>query len=331
MNPPAAALDRACAVAEDDPGFVVTAGAADTVDRLADRDFAGGVLVRVNPGVGAGHHEKVVTGTNPKFGVPAARLDAVLERTVAAGLDLRGIHAHVGSGMLGDDRDAYERFCRRMRSFVRDAPVVVETVDLGGGFGVPYRADDPPLDVGAIAETVRDTFSDLDVDLVVEPGRYVVADAGVLLGRVNTVKATPDRVVIGTDVGMTTLLRPALYDAYHPLRVVVDGGAELATRPEARCLVGGPICESSDVLADDRHLPRPERGDLLAVGNAGAYGYEMALQFHSQPRPAAVAIEDDEVRLVRRREDVTDVTATEVGAQAYDSPQGDHPSDRSTD
>jgi diaminopimelate decarboxylase len=308
VNPPADGLDYACEVAAEHPGLVVTAGAADTVDRLADRGFAGRLFVRVNPGVGAGHHEKVVTGTNPKFGVPADRVPDVLARAADRGLDVRGIHGHVGSGMLDGDLPTYREFCRRMVRFVRESPVELETVDLGGGLGVPYRPDEEPVSLASVAETVRDAFSDVDVDLVLEPGRFVVADAGVLLARVNTVKSTPGETVVGVDAGMTTLLRPALYDAYHPVALV---GVDATDRDPVTCSVSGPICESSDVLARERHLPAPERGDLLAVGNAGAYGYEMALAFHSQPRPATVAVDGEREAVARERETVAGLTRLE--------------------
>ncbi|MFB6217636.1 MAG: diaminopimelate decarboxylase, partial [Halobacteriaceae archaeon] len=152
----------------------------------------------------------------------------------------------------------------------------------------------------------REAAGELDATLKLEPGRYVVADAGVLLTRVNTVKDTPETTVVGVDASMTTLIRPALYDAYHAVRNVTDPGA-----PVEECTVGGPVCESSDVFCTDRPIPRPARGDLLAVGNAGAYGYEMASTFHSQPRPAEVALDGGDARVVRRRETVEDILALE--------------------
>ncbi len=310
VNPPASALDHACEIASESPDFTLTAGARDTVDRLADRGFAGRMLLRVNPDIGAGHHEKVITGTNPKFGVPADRVPEVLARATERGLDVRGLHAHAGSGMLGDEMDEHRRFCRRMANFAREAPLRIETIDIGGGLGVPYHETDQPLDLDAVAEATRQAFAEMDAELVLEPGRYVVADAGLLLTRVNTIKPTPETLVVGVDAGMTTLLRPALYGAYHPLRnLAPDAGR----REPVECMVGGPICESSDVLARGRVLPEPERDDLLAIGNAGAYGYEMTLQFHSQPRPATIALTGDEAVLARRRETVEDITHLEQG------------------
>lgn len=307
VNPPAADLNHVVALAGERPGFTVTVGARDTMDRLAERGFDGRLCVRVNPGVGGGHHEHVATGADITFGVPFDRAaDAIEDATER--FDVVGIHAHAGSGISGDDLDAHRTLVERMGNLARDVAVDLEFVDVGGGFGVPYRADDPPLDLHAVADATREALGDVDARLAVEPGRYLVADAGVLLTRVNTVKPTPEGTVVGVDAGMTTLARRALYGAYHELRNLA---ADADDRDEEPVTVAGPICESADVLAEDRPLSRPERGDLLAIGNAGAYGYEMASQYNSRPRPATVALDGDESAVARRRETIADVTALE--------------------
>src|SRR5699024_7105109 len=180
----------------------------------------------------------------------------------------------------------------------------LEFVDVGGGFGVPYRQDEPPLDLHIVAGATRDAIGEIDARLAIEPGRYVVADAGVLLTTVNTVKSTPKTTIVGVDAGTTTLLRPALYDAFHPMTAHADRGTDPVT-------VTGPICESSDVLCTDRPLGVPERGDVVAIGNAGAYGYEMASTYNSRPRPAEVVLSDGTSRVARRRETLADLTRLE--------------------
>ncbi len=305
VNPPDPDLDYAVELWESHPGLTVTVGAASSLDRLAERGYDGRLCLRVNPGVGMGHHEKVATGSHPKFGVPYDRVPDVLA-SARERFDVVGLHGHAGSGILErEDLDAHGRYVERMADLA-DEVGPLEFVDLGGGFGVPYREDEAPLDLPAAAGRVREAFADVDARLALEPGRYLVADAGVLLARVNTVKETPETTVVGVDASMTTLIRPALYDAYHAVRNVTSPDA----RPES-VTVGGPVCESSDVLAADRELPRPAYGDLLAVGNAGAYGYEMASTFHSQPRPAEVVVAGDEARVARRRETVDDLLAYE--------------------
>ncbi|MES3160333.1 MAG: diaminopimelate decarboxylase [Halorubrum sp.] len=342
VNPPARDLAYVVDVADREPELTVTAGAVDTLDRLAERGYEGRICIRVNPGVGAGHHEKVRTGAAAKFGIPYDRA-ATAAREAAERFEVVGIHAHAGSGIDSDGLDDHRSLVSRLGDLTREltgsdgtetfedsngpegvetgdeaadaAPLDLEYVDVGGGFGVPYHEDEPPLDLQAVAEATREAVSPLPtgVDLAVEPGRYVVADAGVLLTRVNTVKPTPGETVVGVDAGMTDLLRPAMYDAYHPIRNLGRAGAAVPPddRPATPVTVAGPICETGDTLCNGRPLARPKRGDLLAVGIAGAYGYEMASQYNSRPRPAEVALEADNATQVRRREHLADLTAVE--------------------
>jgi len=306
VNPPAQDLDYVLDAAPEST-FVV--GARDTIDRLAERGFAGRLALRVHPGVGAGHSDYVATGADAKFGVPHDEAPDVLGEAADRGFDVVGIHAHVGSGMLDDaDVESHREVVERLATVARESPVDLSFVDVGGGFGVPYHPDEEPLDLEAVAATTRDVLADVDAELVVEPGRYLVADAGVLLTEVNTVKSTDDATLAGVDAGMTTLLRPALYGAHHEVQSLA---ADAAERDEDLVSVVGPICESTDVLAEDRRLPRPERSDLLAVGNAGAYGIEMASQYNSRPRPAVVAVEGGDDRLVRVRDELPTLTAPE--------------------
>jgi len=193
---------------------------------------------------------------------------------------------------------------REVSAAVDDADL--EFVDVGGGFGVPYREDEEPLNMGQGADAVYEALGDLDARLELEPGRYVVADAELILTRVNTVKETPETTVVGVDASLATLIRPAMFDSYHPIRNV-----SAPEREPIPCSVGGPCCTSADVFCTDRPIARPERNGLLAIGNAGAYGYELANQFHSQPRPAEVALDAEGARVVRRRETMADVTRVE--------------------
>ncbi|WP_458185109.1 diaminopimelate decarboxylase [Haladaptatus sp. NG-WS-4] len=303
VNPPAADLDTVVELIDEYPGLTITVGAAETVDRLAARGYDGRLCLRVNPDVGAGHHEKVRTGADAKFGVPYDRAASVLAAT-ADDFDVVGIHAHAGSGISGDDLGNHRELVSRMGELARSLDFSLEFVDVGGGFGVPYHPDEPPLDLDAVASAIRDALGDVGATLVVEPGRYLVADAGVLLTRVNTVKKTPETTVVGVDAGMTTLARPALYDAHHHVRNLAGDG------PAVETTIAGPICESSDSFGDHR-IADPQRDDLLAVGNAGAYGYEMASQYNSRPRPAVVVVDGERTAVAHRRETLSDVTATE--------------------
>ncbi|SEH12590.1 diaminopimelate decarboxylase [Natronorubrum sediminis] len=337
VNPPARDLEWVVDAWEEYPDLTITVGAEDTIDRLEERGYDGRLCLRVNPGIGAGHHEKVQTGAAAKFGVPAERAVDVLADAASRGFDVVGIHAHVGSGVSSDQLDDHREFVSRMGDLARDVNKALEGdgglefVDVGGGFGVPYREEDQPLDLEAVGDATRDALGDVDARLTIEPGRYFVADAGVLLTAVNTVKEARDTLAVGVDAGMTALLRPAMYDAYHPIRnltAAIEGEQYGASdngggRETVAQTIAGPICESGDVFCENRHLPVSERTDVLAIGNAGAYGYEMANQYNSRPRPASIVLEGEDVRLVRQRETLEDVTRLE--REARDSePSANH-------
>ncbi|MCU4925374.1 diaminopimelate decarboxylase [Halobacteria archaeon AArc-dxtr1] len=306
VNPPAHDLDYAVDLADGAPGLTITIGATDTLDRLAERGYDGRIAIRINPGIGTGHHEKVATGADAKFGIPYEQVPEVADR-VREEFELVGLHAHAGSGVLTADLEDHCRAIERVGEMARrvdDADL--EFVDVGGGYGVPYREEEPPLDLEKTAEMVRDAVGDLDAQLKLEPGRYIVADAGLILTEVNTIKETPDTTVVGVDASLSTLIRPAMFGSYHPMLNVTA-----PDREPHEVTVGGPVCTSADVFAHDRPIARPERGDVLAIGNAGSYGYELANQFHSQPKPAEVALEGGEARIARRRETLDDVTRLE--------------------
>lgn len=299
VNPPARDLDHVLANAHD---FVLTIGAVDTLERAVERGYTGRLCVRVNPGVGAGHHAKVTTGDAPQFGIPTNRVSDVCERIrTETDCELVGLHAHAGSGISGDDLSAHRELVRRVSGLGVEVGGL-EFVAVGGGFGVPYHPEEPALDLEAVADATREAFG-AGPQLAIEPGRYLVADSGVLLTAVTAVKSTPETTVVGVDAGMTTLLRPALYDAFHEICSLATDRDE-----QTSCLVAGPICETSDVLARDCELPDPRRGDILAVGNAGAYGYEMASQYNSRPRPAVVTAASEPIA---RRETISDLTRLE--------------------
>ena len=311
VNPPARDLNAVHERHDAGADLAVTVGARDTLDRLAERGFEGRIFVRVAPGVGAGHHEKVSVGDDPTFGVPPERAVDLLSEARERGMAPEGVHAHLGSGVSDDSEDlaAYRELVARLAAVAAESAVEIETVAVGGGFGVPYHPDEPPVDLSAVADAVHGELAGLDAALSIEPGRAVVADAGVLLSRVNTVRERASAVVAGVDAGMTTLARPALYDAHHPIRSLA---ADAADRETVGATVTGPVCESADVLCRNRPLARPERGDVLAVGMAGAYGYAMASPYNGRPRPATVALEDGGARLARRRETVADLRRLEV-------------------
>lgn len=315
VNPPARDLDAIINWWQENKQLTITVGAADTVERLQERGFDGRLCIRVNPNVGAGHHEKVTTGANAKFGIPYERVSELATQW-ATEFDLVGIHAHAGSGISGEDLSSHEELVRRMGTLARtitECAGSLEFVDVGGGFGVPYRANDPPLDIHTVAERTRDALGTVDATLAIEPGRYVVADAGVLLTRVNTIKSARETTVVGVDAGMTTLLRPAMYDAYHEIENI----SASPTTDSMPVTIAGPICESSDIFAEGRSISAPTRGDIIAIGTAGAYGYEMASTYNARPRPAEVIYDDSTAKIARRRETRDELDVLETSSDEH--------------
>ncbi len=268
------------------------------------------VSVRLNPDVRAKTHPHITTGrAENKFGVEAPEARALL-RLAAKDHRLKavGIQCHIGSQIT--DIAPYKKAAAGVAALVRSLEkegIRLAFADLGGGLGVRYK-DETPLDPKTFARTLEAAFRGLpDLRLLVEPGRYLVADSGVLLTRVLYRKKTSKRRFVIVDGAMTDLPRPALYDAWHPVWPVKE-------RKGTKRLVDvvGPVCESGDFLARQRALAPLEQGDLLAVGKAGAYGFAMSSQYNSRPRAAEVLVEGGKARLVRKRETLADLTRAEV-------------------
>ncbi|MGC1730952.1 MAG: bifunctional aspartate kinase/diaminopimelate decarboxylase, partial [Steroidobacteraceae bacterium] len=233
------------------------------------------IFVRIDTGVGRGHHTHVRTaGTRSKFGVPIADLRELGALALAAGARIVGLQAHVGSGIF--DVTSWEQTARLLAGAAQ-ALGDVTVIDVGGGLGVPERADQPGVDLGkldTLLMAVRAEQPHLEVWL--EPGRYLVAAAGVLLARVTQLKSKGGVHFVGVSTGMNSLIRPALYGSYHEIANLTR-----ADEPAAELVnVVGPICESADVLGHDRLLPVTREGDVLVIANAGAYGHAMSSDYN---------------------------------------------------
>jgi diaminopimelate decarboxylase len=265
------------------------------------------VSVRLNPDVDAGTHRHITTGlASNKFGVSKPHALRLYDRAArSAWLKVMGIQCHIGSqvGSVKPYRRAAEIVAGVIDTLFRRG-IRLSLVDLGGGFGVRYE-DEAELDLDGLAKALAPLVA-RGARLLLEPGRYLTADAGVLLTRVIRTKTTPTRRFAVVDAGMNDLARPALYDAYHP---IVPASPRKGT-PRV-CDVVGPVCESTDHLARGRRLPPLEAGDLLAVLKAGAYGFSMSSQYNSRPRPAEVLVDGARAALIRRRETYEDLVRHE--------------------
>lgn len=241
--------------------------------------FAGQeVLVRIDTGEGKGHHQYVVTaGNQSKFGIPPQDFDELIELTQRHQVKVIGLHAHSGSGILEADHwrtKAYHLYTLSQRFDE------VKILNLGGGFGVPERLGQDRLDIDVLNQSLNEFKQHYPhLDLWIEPGRYLVAEAGVLLTKVTQLKTKGDRVYIGVDCGMNTLIRPALYGAWHQ----IENLTRLDQPRQVNADIVGPICESGDVLGRERLLPVTESGDVLVVGTAGAYGRAMSSHYNLRP------------------------------------------------
>ncbi|MDG2519477.1 diaminopimelate decarboxylase [Lysobacter soli] len=293
---------------------------ADELHLLQQRAHARGVCaraaVRINPDVDARTHAKISTGkAENKFGVSIG--EARRWFAECASLDhvqLDGLHAHIGSQIL--DLEPFRQALQRVEAFRREllqSGHAIASVDIGGGLGVMYRPGvDVPVDIADYASLVRATFADFKGTLALEPGRWLVAEAGVLVTRAIRVKHGTDRQFLIVDAAMNDLLRPSLYDAWHEI-VPMHGRNE----PDVAYDVVGPVCETGDTFAQGRVLARCEAGDLLMIGGAGAYGASMGSTYNSRPLPPEVLLDDGRYALIRRRQTITEMMAGEQFPQAW--------------
>ncbi len=260
--------------------------------------------IRINPDVGAGHHSHCITGgPKSKFGIWYSELDKAKRIADKYGLKIVAIHQHIGSQIL--EVNKFELAMNVLLKEARRFPDL-KIVNFGGGFGVPYRPEENPLPIAILGRRMSECFHDFcdkygrRLILMIEPGRYLVAEAGWLLTRVNTIKRNPDgRTFVGVDTGFNHLLRPAMYGSYHHITNVSnpDGRKEVVD-------VVGNICESGDKFAEEREVTEPREGDILAIATAGAYGYSMASNYNLRGLPAEVLIDPDgNTGLIRARED----------------------------
>lgn len=316
--PPDKILFTGTSVSDEEMRWLVGKGVRINLDsrsqlnRLLRFQIPETISFRVNPELGAGHHEHVITaGAQAKFGVwDEDAVEAYVE-AVEAGVKRFGVQMHIGSGI--SDVRHYIRASGRMLEIAAKVHeklgVEFEFIDLGGGIGVPYKPEDQEVDLGSflgeLAGFVKEKVEAYglgDPELWLEPGRFIVADAGVLLTRITTLKDNPFRRYVGVDAGFNTLVRPTMYGSYHEIL-----NASNLHGVEGVYDVYGPLCESGDVFARDRSIPHPKEGDLLAIMNAGAYGFSMSSQYNSRPRAAEVMVLGGESRLVRSRESLEDL------------------------
>jgi len=294
-------------VSEDEFRYAIEAGVKISVDSVSQLEMygklnpSGEVFIRFNPGVGAGHHEKVITGgKDTKFGVDQVFIDDVKLNLQKYDLKLIGVNQHIGSHF--DDGDLYIAGVKSLLNIAKQFNGI-KFIDFGGGFGLPNKQSNDYLNIKKLGyrldkllkEEIK--YFDNDITFMVEPGRYIVAESGILLGTVHSVKTNYDKKYIGTDLGFNTFMRPTLYDADHEIEVFNNSD------DQEKVTIVGNICESGDIMAKDRLLPKITENDIIEIRNTGAYGYCMSSNYNNRLRPAEVLItKDGNDKLIRRRD-----------------------------
>jgi diaminopimelate decarboxylase len=269
--------------------------------------------VRINPNLGAGHHQHVITaGKTSKFGVHKEAALKAYKLAKNAGVKSFGMHMHIGSGIMDASSitSAMNKLLDLAKKVHENIGINFDFINFGGGIGVPYKPEEKEVDLELFSNKLVGLFKEKseeyslgEPELWMEPGRYLVAEAGILLTRVNMIKRTPFRIFIGVDAGFNTLIRPAMYGSYHHILAANKLNHPLTEEYD----VVGPLCESGDIFASGRLLPKLSEGDLLAILNAGAYGFSMASQYNSRLRPAEVLVREGHYELIRERETLQDL------------------------
>lgn len=295
-----------------DNGVLVSVDSLSQLELFGSINRGGRVAVRFNPGVGAGHSEKVVTGgKNTKFGVEQSFIPEVKRILEKYDLKLIGINQHIGSLFM--EGSPYAEGVKSLLSIAENFENL-EFIDMGGGFGVPYHKQDSEerLDLALLGQELDSIISGWvksygrEVHFKIEPGRYIPAESSVLLGTVNAVKMNYGVKYIGTDLGFNVMARPVMYDSHHDIEVY-RGDNIFSEKMECVTIVGN-ICESGDIMAHGRVLPEIFEGDILGILDAGAYGSVMSSNYNNRLRPAEVLIkENGDVSLIRRRDTLEDL------------------------
>lgn len=302
-------------------GIHVNCGSRNMLHQLGERASGREVTLRINPGFGHGHSRKTNTGGDlSKHGIWFEQLPDVLSEAQDLGLSVVGLHMHIGSGT---DLEHLAKVCTAMEEAAHVVGSCVRSISAGGGLPIPYRDTDERIDLARYFDLWNATRKKLEkafghpVRLEIEPGRYLVAEAGYLVTEIRAIKKQANNLFYLVDAGFNNLARPVMYGAYHPISVVPRDGS--LTKPEHEVIVGGPLCESGDIFTQEeggvvvtRRLPQASVGDYLVIECAGAYGFVMGSNYNAKPFAAEVLIDKGEVKLIRRRQAYHELWQDEV-------------------
>ena len=294
----------------------VNCGSPDMIDQYGERVSGKPITLRINPGFGHGHSQKVNTGgEQSKHGIWHEQIGDCIERAAKHDLTIGGLHMHIGSGT---DLEHLSQVCGAMERLAMQVGPSITSISAGGGLPTPYRGDEQPVDIAAYYKLWDSTRTKLatqfghHVSLEIEPGRYLSAESGYLISEIRAVKHMGSKLYYLLDAGFNNLARPILYGAYHPMAICPADGDTNRQMQEA--VVGGPLCESGDIFTQDdggfvtsRSLPAAKVGDFLVIGVAGAYSYTMASNYNSKPLCGEVLIDAEGIHVIRERQTLDDL------------------------
>lgn len=316
-------LDEATIARVVELNIPVNAGSADMLKQLGERSKGHPVWLRVNPGFGHGHSQKTNTGgENSKHGIWFEELPQALALIKQYDLELIGLHMHIGSGV---DYQHLAQVCDTMVRQVIELDHDIQAISAGGGLSIPYQQGDESINVSHYYGLWNDARERIarhlghPVHLEIEPGRYLVAESGVLVAQVRAVKNMGSRHFVLVDAGFNDLMRPAMYGSYHHISLLPADGRDVTDQPRVESVIGGPLCESGDVFTqkaggevETRSIPAAQVGDYLVFHDTGAYGASMSSNYNSRPLLPEVLFENGESRLIRRRQTIEELLALEM-------------------
>ena len=296
-------------------------GSIDMIDQLGERASGRRITLRINPGFGHGHSQKTNTGGDQsKHGIWFEELDSCLQKADFHGLQISGLHMHIGSGT---DFEHLSQVASAMESAARRVGRIVTSISTGGGLPIPYRQEDRQLDTDRYFQLWDVTRKRLEdefghrISLEIEPGRFLTAESGFLVCEIRAIKRMGENLFYLVDAGFNNLARPILYGAYHPMSISPQ--RDRGNLAMQSVVVGGPLCESGDIFTQEeggfvaaRNLPQAEVGDLLTIECAGAYGFVMSSNYNSKPFASEVLIKDGQSHLIRERQSEDALFADEI-------------------
>lgn len=303
----------------------VNVGSIDMLEQLGERSPGHRVWLRINPGFGHGHSNKTNTGgENSKHGIWHEQLQEALAQVRKYQLHLVGLHFHIGSGV---DYSHLQRVCSAMVELIGRLDHDIEAISTGGGLSVPYRDGEQAVDIAHYLTQWREAKQQIEqklghpVRLEIEPGRFLVAESGLLVAEVRGTKPMGSNHFTLVDAGFNDLMRPSMYGSYHEISLIPQPGTAQAPRPPRATVVAGPLCESGDVftqleggIVESRLLPSAQVGDYLVFHTAGAYGASMSSNYNSRGHAAEVLIDGEASRLIRKRQSLESLLALELDA-----------------